>query len=111
MKFDEMLRVHDPRTIRERAEASERQGYDCLCTVESAHNLFLPIALGAAATTRIEFGTDLAVAFARSPLSLMRWAGAATRGHGAMMRPLPMEVAWEYSGVVMLSFPSCCMDE
>ena len=74
MKFDEMLRGNAPHTIIQRAEVCEQQGYDCLWTVESAHNPFFPVVLGASATTRLEFGTDIAVAFARSPFSMAQAA-------------------------------------
>ena len=37
---------------------------------ETAHDPFLPIAIGAAATETLEFGTGIAVAFARNPMNL-----------------------------------------
>ena len=74
MKFDDMLRRHGPHDIAARALACEREGFDCLWTVESAHNPFFPVVLGATATETLEFGTDIAVAFARSPFSMAQAA-------------------------------------
>ncbi len=56
------------------ARASAEAGHDCLRTVESAHNPFIPIVLSAQATTRLELGTDIAVAFARRPISMAQAA-------------------------------------
>ena len=39
-------------------------------TAETSHDPFLPIAIGAAATEKLEFGTGIAVAFARNPMNL-----------------------------------------
>ena len=52
---------------RKRAEAS---GYDGVWSAETSHDPFLPIAVGAAATKTLEFGTGIAVAFARNPMNL-----------------------------------------
>jgi probable F420-dependent oxidoreductase len=52
------------------AEAHERAGYDGLWSTESAHDPFLPLLLAAEHTVRIEIGTAIAVAFARSPMQL-----------------------------------------
>ena len=45
-------------------------GYDGGLTAEMAHDPFFPILLAAQATERIELGTGIAVAFARSPMTL-----------------------------------------
>ena len=39
-------------------------------SAETSHDPFLPIAVGAAATEKLEFGTGIAVAFARNPMTL-----------------------------------------
>ncbi len=48
----------------------ERAGFDGLWTLESARDPFLPIAAAVARTSRCLFGTGIAVAFARSPLTV-----------------------------------------
>ncbi|MBX7212660.1 MAG: TIGR03617 family F420-dependent LLM class oxidoreductase [Thermoflexales bacterium] len=53
-----------------RATRAEALGYDALWTSETQHDPFLPLALAAEHTQRIELGTAIAVAFARSPMSL-----------------------------------------
>jgi probable F420-dependent oxidoreductase len=49
------------------AAAAEDIGFDCLWTSETQHDPFLPLALAAEHTTRLELGTAIAVAFPRSP--------------------------------------------
>src|SRR6202795_5058882 len=53
-----------------RAKELEDLGYDGLLTAETGHDAFLPLALAAQATERIELGTGIAVAFARTPMVL-----------------------------------------
>ena len=52
----------------------ERIGYDCVWTYEAAHNPFMPLAQVAAATENIHIGTNIAVAFARSPYAMAQAA-------------------------------------
>ena len=54
----------------ERARALEAQGYDGLVSVETQHDPFLPLALAAEHTERVELMTGIAVAFARNPMTL-----------------------------------------
>ncbi len=49
---------------------AETLGFDGLWTAETQHDPFLPLALAATQTQRIELGTAIAVAFARSPAAL-----------------------------------------
>lgn len=49
------------------ARAAEEIGFAGLWTAETRHDPFLPLALAAEHTSRIEVGTAVAVAFARSP--------------------------------------------
>ncbi|MDZ4827769.1 MAG: LLM class F420-dependent oxidoreductase, partial [Actinomycetota bacterium] len=51
-----------------RARELEEFGYDGLLTAETAHDPFLPLAVAAMNTERIELGTGIAVAFARTPM-------------------------------------------
>lgn len=46
----------------------ERDGYDGGWTAETSHDPFLPLLLAAEHTSRIELGTNIAVAFARNPM-------------------------------------------
>jgi probable F420-dependent oxidoreductase len=52
------------------AVAAETAGYDGVFTGELTNDPFLPLALAAGATTRIDIGTSIAIAFSRSPMSV-----------------------------------------
>ncbi len=52
----------------EAAGALEHHGYDGGWTAETSHDPFLPLLLAAEHTSRIELGTNIAVAFARNPM-------------------------------------------
>jgi probable F420-dependent oxidoreductase len=52
------------------ASTLERRGYDCCWTAEINHDPFLPLVLAAEHTTTIDLGTSIAVAFARSPMTV-----------------------------------------
>ena len=52
------------------ARAAEEIGFDALWTSETQHEPFLPLAIAAEHTSRIELGTSIAVAFPRSPTVL-----------------------------------------
>lgn len=52
----------------EAAVALERGGYDGGWTAETSHDPFLPLLLAAEHTSRLELGTNIAVAFARNPM-------------------------------------------
>jgi probable F420-dependent oxidoreductase len=60
----------DPTGIAEQAAKAEASGYDGVWSAETSHDPFLPIAIGAGATETLEFGTGIAVAFARNPMTL-----------------------------------------
>jgi len=51
-------------------EMLKESGYDGVWSAETNHDPFLPIAVGAATTEKLEFGTGIAVAFARNPMTL-----------------------------------------
>ena len=59
-----------PTGIVEAARQAEANGYDGVWTAETSHDPFLPIAIAAGATEKLEFGTGIAVAFARNPMNL-----------------------------------------
>src|SRR3954463_608887 len=52
------------------AKEAEDAGYDGVWGAETSHDPFLPLALAAEHTQRLELGTGIAVAFARSPMTL-----------------------------------------
>ena len=52
------------------AKRLEAQGYDGMVTAEIANDPFLPLALAAEHTERIQLMTSIAVAFARNPMTL-----------------------------------------
>ena len=74
VKFDTGLWSADLAQLADRSRDIEALGYDCAWSVETSSDPFLPLALGAAATTELEFGTNIAVAFARSPFSMAQVA-------------------------------------
>lgn len=69
MKIDSLLAAAMPAEVARRASELERNGFDCAWTFEAAHDAFFPLAYAAEATTRLEIGTNIAVAFARTPFS------------------------------------------
>lgn len=69
MKIDSLLPAAAPAQVATKAQAMEGLGIDCVWTFESAHDAFFPLAFAAAATERLEIGTNIAVAFARTPFS------------------------------------------
>ena len=54
--------------VSEAARALEEHGYDGGWTAETSHDPFLPLLLAAEHTSRLELGTNIAVAFARNPM-------------------------------------------
>jgi probable F420-dependent oxidoreductase len=70
MKVDTGVMAPSLSDIGPRARELEDLGYDGLLTAETGHDAFLPIALAAEHTERIELATGIAVAFARTPMVL-----------------------------------------
>jgi probable F420-dependent oxidoreductase len=56
------------------AAEQERRGYDGILVPETSHDPFLPLLLAAQGTERIDLATGIAVAFARSPMTLAQTA-------------------------------------
>ncbi len=56
------------------AKAQEELGYDGLWSAETSHDPFFPLLVAAEHTERVELGTGIAVAFARSPMTLANTA-------------------------------------
>ena len=70
MKLDAALPPIGLKDVPSIAQATEEIGFDALWTSETQHDPFLPCALIAEHTTRLNCGTAIAVSFARSPASL-----------------------------------------
>ena len=70
MKLDVSLRSYDLSAVPDEAQHSEKLGYGCLWTSETQHDPFLPLAVATSATSGIKLGTSIAVAFARSPMTI-----------------------------------------
>ena len=70
MKVDQYLAPGAIARAAERATWAEKMGFDGIFSTDTAHDPFLPIAAAAAATTQIDLGTAIAVAFGRSPMTV-----------------------------------------
>ena len=70
MKLDAALPIVGLKDVPAIAQAAEQIGFDALWTQETQHDPFLPCTLIAEHTTRLNFGTAVAVSFARSPANL-----------------------------------------
>lgn len=68
MRVDALLQAN-PTSGDERAREIEKAGFDGAWSGEMNHDPFLPLVKAAEATERIELGTNIAVAFARSPMT------------------------------------------
>jgi probable F420-dependent oxidoreductase len=76
------------------AKEQEAAGYDGFWTAETSHDPFLPLLLAAEHTTTLELGTSIAVAFARSPMTLantaydlQQYSGRFVLGLGSQIKP------------------------
>jgi len=70
MKLDAALPPTHLGSVPEIARAAEAMGFSALWTTETQHDPFLPHALIAEHTSRLESGTAVAIGFARSPATL-----------------------------------------
>jgi probable F420-dependent oxidoreductase len=95
MKVDGPLMVENPGDAGPIASRLEQAGYDGAFSLEGRHDPFLPLAVAAQQTERIELVTAIAVAFARNPMLLanMAWdlqllsRGRFILGLGTQIRP------------------------
>ena len=74
MRIVTTLPQHDLRATQSAAQELESRGFDGLCSLENRHEPFLPLAIAALATTRVELATGIALAFVRSPMALAHTA-------------------------------------
>jgi probable F420-dependent oxidoreductase len=82
MKFDAALPPIQLKDVPAIAKAADEIGFDALWTQETQHDPFLPCTLIAEHSAKMEFGTAIAVSFARSPANLAytAWDLAAQSG-------------------------------
>src|SRR5215207_236653 len=76
MKLDASLGTEGGylQSVGETARAAESLGFAGLWTSETKHDAFLPLAIAANETERIELGTSVAIAFSRSPMEMAQTA-------------------------------------
>jgi probable F420-dependent oxidoreductase len=85
----------DLRRAGEEARQAEADGYAGVWSAETSHDPFFPLLLAAEHTERVELGTGIAVAFARSPMTLAATAfdlqrfsrGRFNLGLGSQIKP------------------------
>jgi len=70
MLFDANLPVTGLSGVAQIADAAEKMGFSALWTSETQHDPFLPCTLIAEHTKELQFGTAIAVSFARNPANL-----------------------------------------
>jgi len=94
MQLDARLRNGMTHAARDAAEAEE-VGFDGAWTAENEADAFLPLGLAAAATSRLVLGPSVAIAFARTPMTVAYLAADLQRfsdgrfvlGLGSQVRP------------------------
>jgi probable F420-dependent oxidoreductase len=95
MKIDGAMLVDDPAEAGPLARRLEEAGYDAGFSFEGRHDPFLPLAVAAQQTERLELMPAIAVAFARNPMLLANLAydmqllskGRFVLGLGTQIRP------------------------
>lgn len=70
MKLDVALWIDDLSRVPAAAQAAEKLGFDTLWTSDANHNPLFPLVLAAEHTRRLQLGTSILVAFARSPMDV-----------------------------------------
>ncbi|GAB1422202.1 LLM class F420-dependent oxidoreductase [Anaerolineales bacterium] len=74
MKYDLSIIQQDLEGAVKLAVEAEAIGFDAFWTAETAHNPFFPLTLASSQTERIGLGTQIAVAFPRSPMVIAQIA-------------------------------------
>ncbi len=95
MKVYTTAPLEDPREARTLYRELEEIGYDGAFSFEAKHDPFLPLVLAAESTTTLRLGTAIAIAFARTPMTLASAAyglqsisaGRFVLGLGSQVRP------------------------
>ena len=86
MKLDAQLGEFDLKKVPAEAQRLEKLGFDGLWSFEAQHDPFLPLAFAATATERMSVGTNIAVAFARTPMSMAMSAWDLARASGGRFK-------------------------
>ncbi len=68
MKITTGIPLDDLNQVAEATRRVEAQGYDGISTQENRQDPFLPLAIAATQSTRMELSTGIAISFARSPM-------------------------------------------
>jgi len=95
LKIDGAILAASPGDAGPAAQALEQLGYDGGFTFEGPHDPFLPLAVAAEHTERLELATAIAIAFARNPMTLaylgndlqLHSSGRFILGLGSQIRP------------------------
>ena len=95
MKIYTTAPLEDPRDARTSFRHLEEIGYDGAFSFEAKHDPFLPLVLASENTTTLQLGTAIAIAFARTPMTLASSAyglqsisgGRFIMGLGSQVRP------------------------
>jgi probable F420-dependent oxidoreductase len=95
MKIYTTAPLEDPREARTCYRLLEEVGYDGAFSFEAKHDPFLPLVLASENTQRLRLGTAIAIAFARTPMTLASAAygvqaisgGRFVLGLGSQVRP------------------------
>ena len=74
LRIDVALKAPEGQSPAALAARFDELGYDGLWSSETNHDPFLPLAVATGTTTRAQLGTAVAVAFARSPMTLAHTA-------------------------------------
>src|SRR5262245_24129181 len=122
MQLDMMLlTMDDLSTVGAYARAIEKMGFAALWMAETQHNPFLPLAVAATTTHRLQLGTAIAVAFPRSPTVLAHIAwdlqassrgrfilglGTQVRGHNERRFGVPWEAPARKLRDMILALPA-----
>jgi fatty-acyl-CoA synthase len=121
MKID-MFLTEGLATAPAQARRAEDIGYDAVWSAEVAHDPLLPLAAAAGVTSRIQLGTSIALAFARSPMSLAYQAwdlaaasegrfvlglGTQVKAHIARRTTLPPDVVYNAYGITESLLHTC----
>ena len=69
----------------------EKTGYSGGWTAETSHDPFLPLVPAAEATSDLELGTSIAVAFARNPMTLANTAWDLQMASAGPLHPRPRQ--------------------
>lgn len=95
MKIDSAMLQAGLDEVPSLAASLEEKGYDGILSFEGQHDPFLPLALAATTTEKVELITGIAIAFARNPMVVAYMAndlqlisgGRFTLGLGSQIRP------------------------